>query len=111
MELVHVHGLDVGYSGMRMDHPGLRCLLGHEAAHQLGYCVVGTVDRHSRRSEDAAAIGQATDLGAGRHRGGRRPRGLVVGVVEPAGLDRSRQELFGVAAFGPPTLWVVRADT
>jgi hypothetical protein len=97
MELVHVHGLDVGYSGMRMGHPGLRCLLGHVAAHQLGNYVVGTVDRHPRRSEDAAATGQATDRRAGRHRGGRRPRGRVVSVVEPAGLDRSQQELFGMA--------------
>jgi hypothetical protein len=82
---------------MRMGHPGLRCLLGHVAAHQLGNYVVGTVDRHPRRSEDAAATGQATDRRAGRHRGGRRPRGRVVSVVEPAGLDRSQQELFGMA--------------
>jgi hypothetical protein len=65
MEFVHVHGLDVGYSGLRMGHPGLRYLFGRAAAHQLGSYVVGTVDRHSRRSEDAAATGQATDRRAG----------------------------------------------
>jgi hypothetical protein len=76
---------------MRMGHPGLRCLLGHVAAHQLGNYVVGTVDRHPRRSEDAAATGQATDRRAGRHRGAAdRAAGSLASSSPLAWTARSR---------------------
>lgn len=51
--------VDIGYSGMGMDRPGLRRLLDHVAAQQVGYCIVNTLDRFSRRPEDAADIDQA----------------------------------------------------
>ncbi|MCL4545521.1 MAG: recombinase family protein [Chloroflexi bacterium] len=51
--------IDVGYSGMSMDRPGLRRLLDHVATRQVGYCIVATLDRFSRRPEDAADIDQA----------------------------------------------------
>lgn len=51
--------IDVGCSGMSMDRPALRRLLDHVATHHIGYCVVATLDRLSRRPEDAADIDQA----------------------------------------------------
>ncbi len=51
--------LDVGYSGMSMDRPGLRRLLDHVATRQVGYCIVATVDRFSEDPEGAADIDEA----------------------------------------------------
>jgi DNA invertase Pin-like site-specific DNA recombinase len=51
--------VDVGFSGMSMDRPGLRRLLDHVTTHQVGYCVVATRDRLSEDPEDAADIDQA----------------------------------------------------
>lgn len=51
--------MDVGSSGMSMDRPGLRRLLDHVAAQQVGYCVVATSDRLSEDPVDAADIDEA----------------------------------------------------
>jgi site-specific DNA recombinase len=51
--------VDIGYSGMSMDRPGLRRLLDHVATHEVGYCIVATLDQFSLRPEDAADIDQA----------------------------------------------------
>ena len=50
--------VDIGYSGMSTDRPGLCRLLDYVAAHQVGYCIVANLDQFSRRPEDAADIGQ-----------------------------------------------------
>jgi hypothetical protein len=44
-----------------MDRPDLRCLLGHEAAHRVGFCVVATSDRLSEGPEHTADIDEALD--------------------------------------------------
>jgi len=53
--------VDVGYSGMSMDRPGLRRLLDHVAAHRVGFCVVATRDRLSEDAEGMADIDEALD--------------------------------------------------
>ena len=53
--------VDVGYSGMSMDRPDLRRLLGHVAAHRVGFCVVATSDRLSEDPEHMADIDDALD--------------------------------------------------
>lgn len=53
--------VDVGYSGMSTDRPGLRRLLHHVTAHRVGFCVVATRDRLSEDPEDMADIDQALD--------------------------------------------------
>lgn len=70
---------DVGYSGRSMDRPGRRRLLDHVATHQVGYCVVASLDRFSRRPEDAADIDEALSdarvaiVDASRYSGGQPP--------------------------------------
>jgi DNA invertase Pin-like site-specific DNA recombinase len=51
--------IDVGHWGMSMDRPDLRRLLDHIVAHQVGYCVVATLDRLSEDPEHMADIDQA----------------------------------------------------
>lgn len=46
-------------SGMSTDRPGLRRLLDHVATHQVGYCILATLDRFSENPEDPADIDQA----------------------------------------------------
>jgi DNA invertase Pin-like site-specific DNA recombinase len=53
--------VDIGHSGMSMDRPGLRRLLDHVTAHQVGYCVVATRDRLSEDPEHMADIDEALD--------------------------------------------------
>ncbi len=53
--------IDVGYSGMSIDRPGLRRLLDHVAVHRVGFCVVATRDRISEDPEHMADIDQALD--------------------------------------------------
>jgi DNA invertase Pin-like site-specific DNA recombinase len=53
--------VDVGYSGVSMDRPDLRCLLDHVADHRVGFCVVATRDRLSEDAEHMADIDEALD--------------------------------------------------
>ena len=53
--------VDVGYSGMSTDRPGLRRLLHHVTAHRVGFCVVATRDRLSEDPEHMADIDEALD--------------------------------------------------
>ena len=53
--------VDVGYSGMSMDRPDLRCLLVHVATHQVGFCVVATRDRLSEDPDHMADIDEGLD--------------------------------------------------
>lgn len=88
---------DIGYSGMSMDRPGLRRLLDHVATHEVGCCIVATLDRlvrdvqmtadRAKRPALSVEANRLIDLRLAQHAAGlarpsdmRRDRGAVDAV-------------------------------
>lgn len=66
--------IDLSYSGMTLDRPGLRGLLDRAATGHVGYCIVTQLDRFSRNPEHYADIDQAlSDAGVAIVDASRRP--------------------------------------
>ncbi|NHN55864.1 recombinase family protein [Calidifontibacter sp. DB0510] len=66
--------IDLGYSGMSRDRPGLLRLLDRAATGRVGYCIVAQADRFSRDAEHYADIDQAlSDAGVAIVDASRRP--------------------------------------